>query len=74
MGMLQENWSTNQKWINLMLIMIDDYIGEGHYVTMDSAYMGDIMAQIGREVWKMNMVGMVQTNRLGAEMAETVKR
>jgi len=33
---------------------------------MDSAYMGDIMAQIGREVWGMNMVGMVQCNRSGA--------
>ena len=28
--------------------------------------MGDIMAQIGREVWGMNMVGTVQCNRSGA--------
>jgi hypothetical protein len=33
---------------------------------MDSAYMGDIMAQIVREVWGMNMVGTVQCNRSGA--------
>ena len=33
---------------------------------MDSAYMGDIMAQVGREVWGMNMVGMVQCNWSGA--------
>jgi hypothetical protein len=33
---------------------------------MDSAYMGDIMVQLGREVWGMNIVGTVQCNRLGA--------
>ncbi len=46
--------------INLMSLMINKYKGEGRYVTMDSAYMGDIMAQVGREVWGMNMVGTVQ--------------
>ena len=29
---------------------------------MDSAYMGDTMGQIGREEWKINMVGTAQTN------------
>ncbi len=46
--------------------MINEYKGEGQYATMDSAYMGDIMAQVGRKVWGMNMVGTVQCNRLGA--------
>ena len=32
---------------------------------MDSAYMGDAMAQVGREIWEINMVGMVQSNRTG---------
>ena len=33
-----------QRWINLLLLMIDDYKGVGRYIAMDSAYMGDIMA------------------------------
>ncbi|KAL3778015.1 hypothetical protein ACHAW5_000521 [Stephanodiscus triporus] len=32
-------------------LMVEDYKGAGRYITMDSAYMGDIMAQVGREVW-----------------------
>jgi hypothetical protein len=44
------------------------------HVPMDSAYMGDIMAQVGREVWGMNMVGTVQCNRLGADMKNTTKK
>jgi hypothetical protein len=43
--------------------MIDEYKNAGRFVTMDSAYMGDIMAQIGREIWGMNMIGTVQCNR-----------
>jgi hypothetical protein len=34
-------------------------------MTMDSAYMGDIMGQIGRDVWKMNLLGTCQSNRVG---------
>ena len=41
---------------------------------MDSAYMGDIMAQIGRFEWKINMVGTAQTNRTGADCAGTCKK
>ncbi|KAL3782167.1 hypothetical protein ACHAW5_001449, partial [Stephanodiscus triporus] len=44
------------------------------YITMDSAYMGDIMAQVGREVWGMNMVGTVQCNRSGADTKDTTKK
>ena len=36
---------------------------------MDSAYMGDIMALIGRHEWKINMLGTVQENRTGADTA-----
>jgi hypothetical protein len=35
---------------------------------MDSAYMGDIMAMIGRDVWRINMVGTAQANRTGADI------
>ncbi len=34
---------------------------------MDSAYMGNIMAQIGQEEWGFNMVATTQTNRSGDE-------
>jgi hypothetical protein len=30
-----------------MLVLIDKYKGHGHCVMMDSAYIGNIMAQIG---------------------------
>ncbi len=66
LGMRHKNCEMIQKRINLMLKMINEYKDEGRYVTMDSAYMGDIMAQIGREVWGMNMVGTVQCNQSGA--------
>ena len=57
---------TTQKWVNLYNIMLDPFKGKGHNVTMDSAYMGDIMAQIGREEWQVNMNGMAQCNITGA--------
>ncbi len=28
--------------------VLNDFKGKGHYVTMDLAYMGDILAQVGR--------------------------
>lgn len=33
-----------------MSLMLDDFKGAGHCSTMDSAYMGGIMAMIGRDV------------------------
>ena len=47
LGMLHDNCMTIQKWINLLSLMVDDYKGAGRYITMDSVYMGDIMAQVG---------------------------
>ena len=43
-------------------------------MTMDSAYMSDIMAKIGRFEWKMNMVGtaQAQVNQTGADAKATV--
>ena len=63
-----------QKWVNLLSLMLDDFKGRGHCVTMDSAYMGDIMALIGHEVWKINMVGTTQTNRTGAEVSDILEK
>ena len=40
---------------------------------MDSAYMGDIMALLGRHEWKFNMIGTAQENRTGADTAEEKK-
>ena len=52
-----QNTETMQKWINLYSIMLDAFKGQGHCITMDSAYMGDIMALFGRHKWLINMVG-----------------
>ena len=35
-------------------------MGRDHYVTMDSAYMGDLMALIGHDIWKCNLLGTCQ--------------
>ena len=53
--------------------MLDNFKGEGHCVTMDSAYMGDIMALAGCHKWKPNMVGTAQENRTGADTKEEEK-
>ena len=68
------NAATTQKWVNLMSVLLDDFKGKGHCVTMDSAYMGDIMAQIGHEEWKMNMVGTAQSNRTGANVKDVIDK
>jgi hypothetical protein len=68
------NVATMQKWVNLMSVLIDDFKGNGHNITMDSAYMGDIMAQIGRDEWKMIMVGTVQSNRTGANVKDVIDK
>ena len=67
------NTATLQKGINLYNIMLENFKGKGHCVTMDSAYMGDIMALIGRHEWKVNMLGTAQENRTGADTAAEKK-
>ena len=69
-----QNTATLQKWVNLYNIMLHSFKGAGRCVTMDSAYMGDIMALIGRHEWKTNMIGTAQENRTGADTAEEKKR
>ena len=39
-------------------------------IIMDSAYMGDIMALIGRHEWKINMTRTAKENRTGADTEE----
>ncbi len=47
--------------------MIHDFKGLGMCCTMmDSAHMGDIICQIGRDVWKFNFLGTCQNDRCGA--------
>ena len=68
------NTITMQKWVNLMSVLLDYFKGKGCCVTMDYAYMGDIMVQICRNKWKLNMVGMSQSNRTGANVKDVVDK
>jgi hypothetical protein len=52
--------------VSLYDFMLDPFKHNGHCVVMDYAYMNDAMCQVGREVWKINMVGTCQTDRCGA--------
>ena len=54
--------------MNLLDEVLDEYKYKDHHVTMDSTYMGDIMAQIGRYEWQINMVGTEEANRTGADV------
>ncbi len=68
LGNPNKNTITTQKWVNLLSLMLNNFKNNGHCVTMDSAYMGNIMAMIGRNVWRINMVGTVQANHTGANI------
>ena len=50
--------------INLIII----FKNNGHCITMDSAYMGNITTMTGRNVLHVNMVGTAQGNRIGANI------
>ena len=59
--------------------MLEPFKGADRCVTMDSAYMGDIMAQVGCDEWKMNMVDTSMDNQTGAgpeakEKKQTLKK
>ena len=52
-----------QKCVNFYGITMELFKGEGHCVTKDSAYMGDIMALIGRcHEWIMDMIARATKN------------
>ncbi|OEU05936.1 hypothetical protein FRACYDRAFT_257320 [Fragilariopsis cylindrus CCMP1102] len=52
--------------VSLYDFMLESFKHKGHCVVMDSAYMSDAMAQIGRNHWGINMVGTCQSDRTGA--------
>ena len=54
------------KMVSLYDFMLESFKHKGHCVVMDSAYMSDAMAQIGRNHWGINMVGTCQSDRTGA--------
>jgi hypothetical protein len=68
------NVMTTQKWVNLMLIILDNFKGKGHCIAMDSPHMGDIIAQIGHKEWQLNMVGMSQSNKVGVDIKDVVNK
>jgi hypothetical protein len=63
-----KNTVTTQKWVNLLPLMLESFKNNSHCVTMNIVYMGDIMAMIGRDVWRINMVGTAQANRTRANV------
>ena len=46
---------TKLKMVSLYDLMLHPFKHRGQCVVMDSVYMGDAMAQVGREVWDINM-------------------
>ena len=62
---VHQNTSSTQKWVNLYNEMLDEFKHQGMCCTLDSAYCGDILLQIARDVWGLNMVGTCQSNRSG---------
>ena len=57
-----------------MSVLLNEYKGHGHCVMIYSAYIGNIMAQIGRDEWKINMVKTAQSNRAGANVKDFVDK
>ena len=49
-----------------MTLILDPYKHKGYCVVMDSAYMSDAMCQVGREEWRINMVGTCLADQCGA--------
>ena len=58
-----EHTQNEAKIVNLFDMMLSNFFRKGHYVTCDSAYMGDNMAQVSRKIWKINMVGRTDGRR-----------
>ena len=52
-------------------MMLKPYNGNGHCVTCDSAYMGDKITQVAHNEWKINMMGTIQSNWMGADIKVT---
>ncbi len=54
--------------------MLNDFKGSGHCCTMDGAYMGNIIAMIGHDVWGINIVGAAKLNRVDADIANQIRK
>ncbi len=54
--------------------MFNEFKGKGHYVTKNSADIGNILAQVGCYEWLINMVRTAQTNCTGAAVKEEAKK
>ena len=52
-------------------MMLPPFKGNGHYVTFDLAYMGDIIAQVSRNGWKINIVRTIQSSQMGVDIKST---
>eukprot|EP00956_Cyclotella_meneghiniana_P033550 scaffold96912_cov61-Cyclotella_meneghiniana.AAC.1 len=63
---VNKHTANTQKWVNLYDEMFEEFKDNGMCCTLDSAYMGDILGQVAREEWKMNLVGTCQSDRTGA--------
>ena len=48
--------------------MLHNFKNKGHCVTIDRAYMGNIMTMVGCNVWCINMVGTMEANGTGANI------
>ena len=55
-----------QKSINLL---IKDIMSRDCYVTKDLVYMGQLLALVTRNVWKINVMNMVQITHCGLDSA-----
>ena len=61
------------KFVNLFDLILSSIRGKCHHVPCDSIYIGDIMALIDWNMWKINMVGTIQSNQTGALMAASMR-
>ena len=68
-----EHTTKEAKFMNLFDIIQSSFCGKGHHVTCDSDYMGDIMAQISWNIWRINMVGTTQSNCMDVLMGAYLK-
>ena len=80
-AMLNKKASTTgtvKKIINVIDEFLEDFKDRSCHVVCDLAYMCELLAMVARELWKVNIVGMTQTNRYAADgklvKAEKMKR
>jgi hypothetical protein len=55
---------TKLKMVSLYDFMLEPFKHNGRYVVMDSAYMSDVMCQVGREEWKINRIQAIRDSEV----------